>query len=698
MSQQKLAKIRRVSQVLFFFLFMLHLVETEFRGSLKAVSGDIRLAIPYPAIFLQSDPLVALFNVLASRSLYRGLLWSLTILLPTFLLGRFFCGWICPLGTLNHFFGNLKSERKRGVQRIEANRYKKWHTLKYYILVAGLVSALLGGSVLAAMDPISLTVRSLAVSLLPAFNYACNAFFEFLGQARGFRMLADVLEFILKSTILSFRQPHFRQGFFLGLLFVVILGFNLRITRFWCRALCPLGALLGVLSRWSILGLEKRPGRCEDCNRCLLHCQGGDDPIPGASWRKAECHLCFNCVADCPESGIAFKFFPGLPAQAGTPTTVEGPDLTRRRTLAGVAAGAALLPVLRSATGLATEANPRLIRPPGSLDEKNFLSRCVRCGECMKVCPNNALHPTLSEAGLEGLWTPVLVPRVGYCEPSCVLCGQVCPTGAIWEITAAEKGWLPASSDKNSKPVRLGTAFYDRGRCLPWAMATECIVCEEWCPTSPKAIILRPAEVVDPAQPDKPKIVRQPYLDPDRCTGCGACEFACPVKGQPAVYVTSLGESRSKTSQILLRTSTPRATNFFPGTNEVPGWSKTDETRTFEASRLWEYIDGDADRYVQAGVEKTLTTDYRYRDRVEATADVYVMKASEGARKIFDSESSVGSKPILIGEAGRLSRASLVFRKGPYFVRLVAYEEAPELPDALVALGRAIEKKLEARG
>jgi len=518
---------------------------------MRAAQGEIRL--PYPvSLFLQADPLAAVANALTNHALYRGLLWSLVILVPTFFLGRFFCGWICPLGTLNHLASDLKSEKKRGLQRIESNRYKRWQTLKYYILIAGLVSAVFGGLLIGVMDPISLLVRSLGLSILPSVNYLFNALFEALGRTGvgGLRLLADILEFILKEAILSFKQPYFRQGFFLGLIFIAVLTLNLRITRFWCRALCPLGALLGVVSRWSLLGLEKHPSHCEDCNRCLLHCQGGDDPIPGAKWRKAECHLCFNCVGDCPESGIRFKFFPA------TPTTIEGPNLQRRRALTGVAAGAALLPVLRSTTGLAVEADPRLIRPPGSLDERNFLARCIRCGECMKVCPNNALHPTLTEAGFEGLWTPVLVPRIGYCEPSCVLCGQVCPTGAIWEITQAEKAWLPASAGKDAKPIRLGTAFYDRGRCLPWALATECIVCEEWCPTSPKAVVLRSAEVFDPA--GNAKQVRQPYIDPDRCTGCGACEFACPLKDRPAVYVTSIGESRSRTNQILLKRSGKR--------------------------------------------------------------------------------------------------------------------------------------------
>jgi hypothetical protein len=139
--------------------------------------------------------------------------------------------------------------------------------------------------------------------------------------------------------------------------------------------------------------------------------------------------------------------------------------------------------------------------------------------------------------------------------------------------------------------------------------------------------------------------------------------------------------------------SGPTPATFFPETNEVSGWSKAGETRTFEASRLWEYIDGDADRYVQAGVERTLTTDYRYGGRIEAVVDIHIMKTPDGARKIFESESPTGSQRFELGDGARLSKSSLTFYRGPYFVRLVAYQEAPEISDALVALGRAIERK-----
>ena len=545
MARSKLPLLRRISQIFFLLLFLALLIFTSLRP-IAGASGDIHLRAPV-RLFFEWDPLVAVVNALASHALYRGLLWSLLVLVPTLFLGRFFCGWICPMGTLQHFIGNMPSEAKRGKQRIESNRYKRWQTTKYVVLIAGLIAACFGSAAIGWIDPFSLLVRSFGLSLLPAFNFALRSLLTPLEQSHVAMLKATgkALHSALQATVLDFRQPHFAQGLILGILFLAILAASLRVTRFWCRAICPLGALLGAVSRWSLLGLHKDSASCDKCNRCLLHCQGGDDPIGGVPWRKSECHMCMNCVGACPEQSLTFRFF-------RSEHEVISPDLSRRKTLTGIAAGAAVVPLMRANTGLGKGRHERLIRPPGSLDETEFLSRCIRCGECMKVCPNTALHPTLDEAGLSGLWSPTLVPRIGYCEPSCVLCSEVCPTGAIWQITPKEKGWVVGvgAQGQSSQPVRLGTAFYDRGRCLPWAMATDCIVCEEWCPVSPKAIYVEEAQVIDSA--GKTKTLKQPRVDPSRCVGCGACEYACPLQEHPAVYVTSIGESRSPSSQILL--------------------------------------------------------------------------------------------------------------------------------------------------
>jgi polyferredoxin len=538
--------LRRISQIFFLLLFIALLVLTSMRPA-SAPSADIHMRGPVRMFFVL-DPLIAITNALATHALYRGLVWSLLILLPTLFLGRFFCGWICPMGTLQHFVGGMRSEAKRGKQRIESNRYKRWQTIKYVILIAGLVAAVFGSAVIGTLDPFSLLVRSIGLALLPGFNIAIRALLVPMEHSHiaAIKASGSFLHTALQLTILDLRQAHFAQSLVLGILFLIILWASLRVTRFWCRSMCPLGALLGAVSRWSILGLHKDSSSCDKCNRCLLNCQGGDDPIGGVPWRKSECLMCMNCVDSCPHGALRFRLF-----RKGH--EVASPDLGRRRALTGIAAGAAVVPLMRANTGLGKSRHENLLRPPGSVDEPDFLSRCIRCGECVKVCPNNSLHPTLTEAGIEGLWTPTLVPRIGYCEPSCVLCSEVCPTGAIWQITPKEKGWVAggATSAASNQPLRLGTAFYDRGRCLPWALATDCIVCEEWCPVSPKAIYVEEALVIDSG--GNMKTLKQPRIDPSRCVGCGACEYACPLQEKPAVYVTSIGESRSPGSQILLK-------------------------------------------------------------------------------------------------------------------------------------------------
>ncbi len=543
MAHSKWPVWRRISQITFLLLFLALLVMTSLRSSSRGTS-DVHLRTPV-RLFFEWDPLVAVTNALAGHALYRGLLWSLLILVPTLFLGRFFCGWICPMGTLQHWFGSMPSEAKRGKERIDSNRYKRWQTVKYVVLIAGLIAAIFGSMAIGWLDPFSLLVRSVGLAILPAFNFAVRAVITPLEHSHiaAIRTTGDSLHTVLQATVLDFRQTHFAQSLVLGVLFLLILTASWRVTRLWCRSICPLGALLGAVSRWSVLGLHKDPASCDKCNRCLLHCQGGDDPIGGVPWRKSECLMCMNCVGSCPHGSLKFQFF-------RNEKEVASPDIGRRKTITGLAAGVAVVPLMRANTGLGKGRHDLLLRPPGSLDEEAFLSRCIRCGECMKVCPNNSLHPTLDQAGIEGLWTPTLVPRIGYCEPSCVMCSEACPTGAIWQITPGEKGWVVGVGTQNSQPVRLGTAFYDRGRCLPWAEATECIVCEEWCPVSPKAIYVEEAEVIDSA--GRTKTLKQPRIDPSRCVGCGACEYACPLQDRPAVYVTSIGESRSPSSQILL--------------------------------------------------------------------------------------------------------------------------------------------------
>jgi polyferredoxin len=550
---KKLVWARRAAQLGFFALFCWLLFETGFRGSFAATDERVRVAVPAEA-FLLADPFVAAMTILSTHTVYRGLLWSVGLIALTLVFGRVFCGWICPFGTLHHFFAWIFPSRYvKGKDRIEQNKtHALRQRIKYYILYASLAAAAAGSAIGGLLDPICIAVRSIGMGVLPLMQYLVGVGTEAAGASnvRPVQNAADTTADFLATTVYQSKQFYFHETWFIGVLLVAVLFMNRFIPRFWCRVLCPLGALLGVFARFALFGMEKDHAKCTDCDLCLVHCQGADSPQGGVKWRQDECHMCMNCEAACPEDVIKFRFLPGRKSRIGEP------DTGRRTVIASAAAGAALIPITRSsADTIDSNYSDRVIRPPGSVEEREFLERCIRCAECMKVCPNNALHPAFFEAGVEGLWTPILIPRVGYCEHSCVLCGDVCPTGAIQKITEEQKLGV------GQKPISIGTAFYDQGRCLPWAMATPCIVCEEFCPTSPKAIWVEEIDI--PKREPKPSEdgkeppmttvhVQRPYVDPNLCIGCGACEKVCPVQDDPAVYVTNIGETRSKTNVILL--------------------------------------------------------------------------------------------------------------------------------------------------
>ncbi|MEZ4221888.1 MAG: 4Fe-4S binding protein [Polyangiaceae bacterium] len=544
--------VRRVAQVVFLSLFLYFLFQTAFRGTFSAQAGEaVRLPWPVEA-YLLADPFVAAMTLLSTHTVYRGLAWSLGILALTLIFGRVFCGWICPFGTLHHFFGWIFPSRYlKGNSRVEANKTHWWQAGKYYLMLGFLGAALFGSAIGGLMDPICVAVRAIGLGVLPALQYAGlhSAAVVSDSNVRALQTASDGTQDFLARSVWTSNQAYFHQTWFIVFFLVAILFLNRFIPRFWCRALCPLGAFLGVVARFSLFGMEKDHAKCTDCNLCLVHCQGADSPQGGVKHRQDECHMCLNCETACPEDVIKFRFLPNRRSE-----TVK-PDLTRRTALASTAAGAVAIPAMRIANWPDRAYNEKVIRPPGSVEEREFLERCIRCAECMKVCPNNALHPAFFEAGLEGLWTPILIPRIGYCEFSCVLCGQVCPTGAIQKIDEKQKMGL------GQKPVSIGTAMYDQGRCLPWAMATPCIVCEEFCPTSPKAIWADEWEVSKRddkygAEGEHAKMlkvkVQRPQVDPSLCIGCGACEKVCPIVDKPAVYVTSAGETRSRTNVILL--------------------------------------------------------------------------------------------------------------------------------------------------
>ncbi|NOZ93629.1 MAG: 4Fe-4S binding protein, partial [Acidobacteria bacterium] len=430
--------------------------------------ADVRVRGEIASLFLAIDPLHGLVVALTDWTLPRYLWAGLIVLAATAFLGRFFCGWICPLGTLQQLVSRLAAPRGR--LRRERNRYRSWFAVKYLVLAFLLVWAAVGVSHAGWLDPISLLSRAIASGFRPLWHGGASP-----------------------------------TGWISAALVVAILVLSAWIPRFHCRAVCPLGALMGLAARLAPLRIRRDATVCSGCELCLMACQGADEPL--GAHRVSECHVCLNCIPSCPETGLRYGL-QGRTVSLPTPSL----DVGRRRFLVTAAASLALAPAVRVAGGGHGARAADAIRPPGALDEDAFLARCITCGACVDSCPTGALIPDLGRTGVDGLFTPVLVPRRGWCEPSCTRCGEVCPTGAIAKLQPAEKQAINGPAK-----VVIGIAFVDRGRCLPWAMDTPCIVCEEMCPTSPKAVWLEPVDVTD--RHGRTVHLQRPHVDPALCTG-----------------------------------------------------------------------------------------------------------------------------------------------------------------------------------
>ncbi len=501
---------RRLSQIVFICLFFFLFLKTDYTGS-----DELEYTVN---ILFRLDPLLAVCTIFAAKTLIALLLPSLLLVALSLLLGRSFCGWVCPMGTCIDICHPIITAKKKQHQSL-------FPLLPYIVLVFIVAGALLQMPLVGYIDPFSILVRGLALAIYPAFHYGTTEFFTLTYQ-QGPDFLNAITEPIyaaLQATVLPAEQKIFTLAYLSAFILLGVFFLELWQRRFFCRNICPLGGLLGLLAG---VGMFHGHGGSKDCGKCRL-CQsicrmGAIDDNRQISSRT--CSLCMECQEKCPRSIIRFGF--KRPSQK-----VAGVSLSRRQFVGTLASGA-LLPVFAGVRPLLGNPSPLLIRPPGALAEKEFLSRCVRCGECMQVCIGNALQPTFLQSGLEGIFSPVLICRTGYCEFNCTLCGQVCPTGAIRQLELREKHKL-----------KIGNAYFDKNRCLPYAKGIACIVCEEHCPTPQKAIVFNLVEVVD--QNGKKVTVKQPYVLDDLCIGCGICENKCPVAGQSAVLVTSAGEVRN---------------------------------------------------------------------------------------------------------------------------------------------------------
>ena len=499
--------VRAVCQASFFALFFVGLLTTHSSG--KETIGAVER-------FFHFDPLLGLATTLASRSFQAAYGFALVTIVVTVLFGRYVCGWVCPLGSLLHFFSFLFAKLRWIKPGIEKTRHLRW---KYLILVFVVVASVFTLDFAGFLDPLSLLYRSFSTAVLPGASISAGAGADLLHRT-GAAFPGDRLTKWFQGLMI---QATFRQGAVIGLVFLGVILLNLVRPRFWCRYVCPAGALLGVLSRWHPIKLKIAADRCNGCRLCSLHCSSQANPHPADQWKKAECFHCYNCVANCPQDAIRFPF-------AAPTAKSPGIDLSRREMVLGSTLGMVAAPLL--IVSGSERPSKELIRPPGALMEPQFLSKCIRCGECMKVCPTNGLQYAFEEGSLMALWTPVLAPRIGFCEYYCSLCTQVCPTGAIRELTVKEK-----------QAIRIGAAWIRKDRCLVYSVGEVCRVCENKCPTTPKAIAMVDSEF---SAPEGKIQIQAPVVDLSLCIGCGICENRCPVEDEPGIYCTSYGDSRSE--------------------------------------------------------------------------------------------------------------------------------------------------------
>jgi polyferredoxin len=501
-----LKTVRRITQILFLlFFFFLFLSATY----------PLKIKIPVD-LFLRADPLIALSAMLSARVWIGSFIWAVFVLALTMPLGRYFCGWICPLGTSLDVTSYVFKNRP-------GRSYRRLRYLKYMILVFLLVGAVFSSQLFWTFDPIALFTRSVELSVWPIITLISTGIFGFFFKLLSFPDWLSSINNFFSSTLLPDQLNFFRMSGWVLVIFAGILAAEFVSRRFWCRNLCPLGALFALFSKFHIWR-RRVSSDCTNCAVCQDVCKMDAIKDDFRQTDYAECIQCYDCVPGCGQ-GVTTISFKGK-------VEPHKFDIGRRRVASSVAAGLVSVGILK--TNLVTRNQTyALIRPPGSSEEGEFLDRCIRCHECVKVCSTSGrfLQPAFLEGGLEGLWTPVGVARYGYCEFNCTMCTEVCPTDAIHPLDVeTKKKWV------------IGMAYIDRSRCIPWYKNENCLVCQEHCPTSPKAIELKDEKVLD--FDGSERLVKRPYMKENLCIGCGICETKCPVAGKSAIIVTPQNEQR----------------------------------------------------------------------------------------------------------------------------------------------------------
>lgn len=509
------------------FLLLSGAVFLDFRGALGPVVYQI-------VTWVQFVPSAIRFHHLAGLAA----LGFLAVAVITLLLGRVYCSTVCPLGLFQDLMGRVSKWVGRGLgRRGKPYAYtpeRPW--LRYGVLAAVLLTLVAGSpALLHLLDPFSIFGKIMGGLFRPVYYGMNNLLAEVL---RGWGIHALYRVDTRLGSVWPLLLP-------LMLLCLVAL-FALPWGRLYCNTLCPVGTLLGILSRRALFRVAIDAEHCTGCARCAIACKSHCIDLDRRAVDHSRCVTCFNCLNRCSRGGISFRYHPWLgqdrrtlPSPPAEAKNLPGQTEPRRHFLwrlaaawAGFPLATRLLPasVARTAVdapGLpptATlpstipESKTHPVTPPGSTGREQFQARCTACQLCVSVCPTKVLQPSFLEYGLSGMMQPRLDFHASFCNFECVRCTEVCPTGAIERIRPETK-----------TRTRIGTVRLELGNCIVQTQGTACGACAEHCPTQAVHMI-----------PHGQGGLTIPALREEQCIGCGACEYICPTRPFRAIYVDGL--------------------------------------------------------------------------------------------------------------------------------------------------------------
>ncbi|NWF88623.1 MAG: 4Fe-4S dicluster domain-containing protein [Ignavibacteriaceae bacterium] len=486
-------KRTRVLISLFFFLLTSFLFLNINEWFTSQFSGLIN--------YLQFTPSIIKFLNTAGFST----LGFLVIIILTFLFGRIYCSTICPLGT----FQDIVSYFSKKISKKRKHFLLKPYSLVKYSILAITIIFVLGGSIylLILLDPFSIfgkIISNIVRPLLLIMNNILASMLESLGIYWLYPVEIRNIDWISVSVAFIFFISIGMMSFVRG--------------RLYCNLVCPVGTLLGLFSKFSFYKIAIDKANCRSCNLCEKECKAGCIDKKNKIIDFSRCVGCFNCFTACHSDGITYKT--ALRNTIGYEETES--DEPRRAflkslliyfsSLTGISLSQVKIIPKKESTVPINKKFP--VSPPGSISIDHFTSSCTACHLCVSACPTQVLQPSFLEYGFLGMMQPRMDYKTSFCNYDCVICSEVCPTGAIQKIIADEK-----------KLCQLGKAVFVKENCIVYTEETACGACSEHCPT----------KAVDMLEPHKN--LKAPKLNNDICIGCGACEFACPTKPYKAIYV-----------------------------------------------------------------------------------------------------------------------------------------------------------------